>query len=157
MCCKLFEKVYSVFISHFKTKIYPNLARIFADIPTPLREDDLQFQENDEEDENPKTFQERLEAWKLAHTDDLFSYFIPTAVKEFNQDFQAILDKMTLENLVVQPQKEGQDKVQQLQTAQKYQWIHRDRKIRLIECVDEILHFFMLRSIQMDLSGYESD
>ena len=120
MCCKLFEKVYSVFISHFKTKIYPNLARIFADIPTPLREDDLQFQggegeeqnnnEQEEEDENPKTFQERLEAWKLAHTDDLFSYFIPTAVKEFNQDFQAILDKMTLENLVVQPSKEGQDK-----------------------------------------------
>ena len=43
MCCKLFEKVYSVFISHLKTKIYPNLARVISDIPKPLSEDDLDF------------------------------------------------------------------------------------------------------------------
>ena len=63
MCCKLFEKVYSVFISHFKTKIYPNLARVFSDMPTPLKEDDLDFggnsgnpyQENEEES-NSKSF-----------------------------------------------------------------------------------------------------
>ena len=36
MCCRLFEKVYSVFVSHFKTKIYPALARIFVDMPKPL-------------------------------------------------------------------------------------------------------------------------
>ena len=105
MCCKLFEKVYSVFISHLKTKIYPNVARIFSDMPAPLKEDDLQFstteEENMEEEHNTKSFAERLEAWKLAHTDDLFSYFIPTAVNEFNADFQAILGKMTIQNLVV--------------------------------------------------------
>jgi len=41
MCCKLFEKVYSVFVTHFKTKIYPALARVFADMPKPLSADDL--------------------------------------------------------------------------------------------------------------------
>ena len=48
MCCKLFEKVYSVFISHLKTKIYPNLARIFSDIPAPLKEDDIEFASGEE-------------------------------------------------------------------------------------------------------------
>ena len=48
MCCKLFEKVYSVFISHLKTKIYPNLARIFADMPAPLKEDDIEFASGEE-------------------------------------------------------------------------------------------------------------
>lgn len=81
MCCKLFERVYSVFISHFKTKIYPALARILTDLPKPLQEDDLDFtaastnegegvgDKDDEEtknEENSKSFPERLEAWRQA-------------------------------------------------------------------------------------------
>lgn len=102
MCCKLFEKVYSVFISHLKTKIYPSLARVFSDIPKPLKEDDLEFSnnENQEEDENPKTFSERLETWKGSHIEGLFADFIPACVREFNEDFQSILSKMTLEHLI---------------------------------------------------------
>lgn len=43
MCRKLFEKVYVVFISHLKTKVYPALVQIFQDMPKPLQEDDLDF------------------------------------------------------------------------------------------------------------------
>jgi len=64
MCCKLFEKVYSVFVSHLKTKIYPALARIFVDMPKPLQEDDLDFggadddkeEEEGKHEENSKSF-----------------------------------------------------------------------------------------------------
>ena len=112
MCCKLFEKVYSVFISHLKTKLYPALASIFQEMPRPLQEDDLDFgggdgdqeKEGDEEEEkneeNSKSFAERIETWKEEVSEDMFTEFIPLAVKEFNEDFKAILEKMTLENLV---------------------------------------------------------
>lgn len=33
MCSKLFEKVYSVFISHLKTQIYPAISRSFTTVP----------------------------------------------------------------------------------------------------------------------------
>ena len=55
MCSKLFEKVYSVFISHLKTQIYPELARLSTTMPHPLKEDDLDFgsstNENGQEEE----------------------------------------------------------------------------------------------------------
>ena len=95
MCCKLFEKVYSVFISHLKTKIYPNLARVISDIPKPLSEDDLDFNEQQEyedekHEENSKTFEDKLTAWKLANIDEMFTNFIPAAVKDFNTGFEDI-------------------------------------------------------------------
>ena len=72
MCNKLFEKVSSVFISHLKTQIYPELARVSQTMPHPLKEDDLDFgnsgnengQEEDLNEENSKSFTERLLAWK---------------------------------------------------------------------------------------------
>ena len=65
MCCKLFEKVYSVFISHLKTQIYPNLARVFTDLPKPLQEDDLAFatEENEEENEEEKKHDENSKSF----------------------------------------------------------------------------------------------
>lgn len=35
------------------------------------------------------------------HTEELFQDFIPECIKEFNADFEAILEKMNLEHLVV--------------------------------------------------------
>ena len=54
MCSKLFEKVYSVFISHFKTQVYPALVRAFAELPMPLSTDDLDFSAPSEEKKAPK-------------------------------------------------------------------------------------------------------
>ena len=106
MCCKLFEKVYSVFVSHFKTKIYPALARIFVDMPKPLQEDDLDFggggdeEEEGKNEENSKSFNEQLKEWKQMHSEELFQGFIPECVRDFNADFGAIQEKMTIENIV---------------------------------------------------------
>ena len=67
--------------------------------------DDLDFGTNDENEEetkneeNSKSFVERLEAWKQAEIDELFLFHIPSVVKSFNQNFQAVLSKMTLENI----------------------------------------------------------
>lgn len=124
MCCKLFEKVYSVFVSHFKTKIYPALSRIFSDLPKPLTADDLEFAmgDNEEEEEekrsedSPQTFTEKLDAWKQMHSEELFYEFIPQCVAEFNTDFANILEKMTIENLVVV-------KVVESKNEAKSQWI----------------------------------
>ena len=98
MCCKLFEKVYTVFISHLKTKIYPALARIFVDMPKPLKEDDLDFGGDDEDEEgegnkneeNSKSFSELLSEWKQMHSEELFDGFIPECVRDFNADFEGI-------------------------------------------------------------------
>lgn len=162
MCCKLFEKVYAVFVSHFKTKIYPALARIFVDLPKPLQADDLDFGGDDgDEDaeegadgedsnedgeskkhkENSKSFSEQLADWSELHTEELLRGFIPDCVRDFNSDFEAIREKMTLENLVQE-------------SDEKAQWVQRDRKVRMIECIDEILHFFLIRVIQMDFSTF---
>lgn len=118
MCSKLFEKVYSVFISHLKTQIYPAISRSFTTIPQPLSEDDLDFggtadsaenqEEETKEEENSKSFGERLEEWKTAEIDELYSFSIPSVLRTFNQDFQAILAKMTLENGVLPEETQSQ-------------------------------------------------
>lgn len=64
-------------------------------------------------------------------------------LKAFHEDFEAILAKMSLE-------------VENKETPCQ-QWIIKERKVRLVECVDEILHFFVIRSIQMDLTAFSSE
>ena len=33
----------------------------------------------------------------------------------------------------------------------------RDRQVRLVECVDEILHFFVIRATQMDFTAFTAE
>ena len=60
---------------------------------------------------------------------------------------------MTLSNLV----EATEEQKAQEQNNQSNQWIHRDRKVRIIECIDEILHFFLIRAIQIDFGDFSAE
>jgi len=62
-------------------------------------EDKEGSEEEEKNEENSKSFEQRLQEWKQIHIDELFLAYIPQAVREFNESFQGILQKMTLENL----------------------------------------------------------
>ena len=41
-----------------------------------------------------------------------------------------------------------------LKDQDKAQWIKSDLKQRLVDCVDQIIHFFVIRSLQIDLTSH---
>ena len=141
LCGILFEKVYSQFIANLQRQIYFTLQQVFqGGIP-----ESTSAKDEPQVDGQKQEFTEQLEAWKATQIEQIFKYFLPSKIADFNTQFQTLLAKMTLANLPGT-----------LKDSEQAQWIKNDLKVRLVDCVDQILHFFVIKTLQIDYGSYSA-
>ena len=79
-CGKLFDKVYAQFISNFSSRVIFTLEGVFANgVPV-----------FDKEAESDEEYGKRIDLWKQGLIDDVFLYFLPSKIVDFNQQFSAM-------------------------------------------------------------------